>query len=577
MAARNLSVLYRDLSTSTRRLSSGLRIQSAADDAAGLAVREVMRTEIAVLNQGVRNASDAISLVRTADDALAIIDEKLTRMKELAEQAATGTYTTAQRVLMNSEYQAMADEIDRIAAETDFNDQMLLDGSLKYLNRSNGLKVHFGPGNSAAEDYYYIRVDDMRATTASGLRVGGDGKNDIWGQGILTRCCGNAGYDSLTTPIAGVSGRAFAYAYNYDQNAAMDPDGGGGGSLEATVSYLAGMYRANGDWSLQDLINAVNAGTQSRVKVDFVTNVCASTWNLGAGAVNVILGNEVYQYYSGAAVSGYDATRDVFKLLPLNQLAGTALARAINQSSKSFWAVVRNGDVFVFHKTGGNYDYVTAQEQGLGASGIAAAAARLQWQNMETYQTAASSTVFAMGGEDWGRFTAAQTVGGGWGVRLEGRDVGDRNDLRLADVGSGATYDLNLGGLSFGTIRTISGFTTSDFSQLQDAADPIWNGAEIRTQSAAQAALAAITDAISRKDGARADLGAVHNRLENTVTALTLQASTLSEAESRISDVDVALEVTAFTRAQILVQAATAMVAQANTLHGLALALLRTN
>ena len=94
-AARNLGNSYNNLSTSVARLPSGMRINSAADDAAGLAIREMMRTDIRVLNQGVRNANDAISLIQTADGALSVVDEKLTRMKELAEQAATGTYTSA--------------------------------------------------------------------------------------------------------------------------------------------------------------------------------------------------------------------------------------------------------------------------------------------------------------------------------------------------------------------------------------------------------------------------------------------------------------------------------------------------
>ncbi|MDR2726304.1 MAG: flagellin, partial [Candidatus Adiutrix sp.] len=114
-ATRNLGNAYKNLSTSVQRLSSGLRINSAADDAAGLAIREMMRADIATTMQGHRNAADAISLIQTADGALAVIDEKLIRMKELAEQAATGTYTTAQREIINSEYQAMAREIDRIA------------------------------------------------------------------------------------------------------------------------------------------------------------------------------------------------------------------------------------------------------------------------------------------------------------------------------------------------------------------------------------------------------------------------------------------------------------------------------
>jgi len=170
-AARSLSITYGRLSTSVQRLASGLRINSAVDDAAGLAVREIMRTDIRVLNQGVRNANDAVSMIQTADGALSVIDEKLTRMKELAEQAATGTYTTAQRLIMDSEYQAMASEITRIAMATDFNGVKLLDGSLSgsAVDGTEQMKIHFGTGNSSAEDYYYVKIGEA---TASALGVG---------------------------------------------------------------------------------------------------------------------------------------------------------------------------------------------------------------------------------------------------------------------------------------------------------------------------------------------------------------------------------------------------------------------
>ena len=95
--ARNLNSHYSALGKSMQRLSSGLRVNSAADDAAGLAIRELQRADITTLHQGARNANDAISMIQTADGALGIIDEKLTRMKELAEQAATGTYDSTQR------------------------------------------------------------------------------------------------------------------------------------------------------------------------------------------------------------------------------------------------------------------------------------------------------------------------------------------------------------------------------------------------------------------------------------------------------------------------------------------------
>ncbi len=201
-AARSLNISYGRLATSVQRLSSGLRINSAQDDAAGLAVREMMRTDINVLDQGVRNANDAISLIQTADGAFSVIDEKLTRMKELAEQAATGTYTTAQRAIMDSEYQAMASEITRIANATDFNGVKLLDGSLSGTgldgSAGNQMKIHFGTGNSSAEDYYYIKIG---AATASALGVGNSAAQGA-GWTISTQSAAQASLDAIDSAVA---------------------------------------------------------------------------------------------------------------------------------------------------------------------------------------------------------------------------------------------------------------------------------------------------------------------------------------------------------------------------------------
>ncbi len=199
--ARNLTESYSRLGTSVQRLSTGLRINSAADDAAGLAIREQMRSEVTALKQGTRNAQDGISMIQTAEGALGVIDEKLIRMKELAEQAATGTYTNEQRMIIHSEFAAMAAEIDRIANATDFNGIKLLNGNVSvagnsgswtagntwtasegmYTNSSGwqevtgvegsggnitgGVKIHFGSGNNRAEDYYFMRIGDMRTSS----------------------------------------------------------------------------------------------------------------------------------------------------------------------------------------------------------------------------------------------------------------------------------------------------------------------------------------------------------------------------------------------------------------------------
>jgi flagellin len=130
-AARHLGMSYNALSRSVERLSSGLR------DAAGLAVRELMRADIAVLNQGARNAQDGISMLQSMEGAMATIDAALVRMQQLAEQAATGSYSSAQRTIMENEFTEMRSEIDRIAGATTFN-------GISMLNNSASVAIHFG-------------------------------------------------------------------------------------------------------------------------------------------------------------------------------------------------------------------------------------------------------------------------------------------------------------------------------------------------------------------------------------------------------------------------------------------------
>ena len=166
-AARYLGNSYDALAKSVERLASGLRINSAKDDAAGLAVRELMRADIAMLNQGVRNTQDGISMLQTMEGAMAAMDDALVRMKQLAEQAATGSYSSAQRTIMNSEFEQMANEIDRIAQATVFNSITMLDSA------SGSVTIHFGQRGStvatATDDTIDISAQNMRI--ASGLKI----------------------------------------------------------------------------------------------------------------------------------------------------------------------------------------------------------------------------------------------------------------------------------------------------------------------------------------------------------------------------------------------------------------------
>jgi flagellin len=181
-AARHLGRAYDALATSVERLSSGQRINSAKDDAAGLAVRELMRADLAVIRQGSRNAGDAISMLQTFEGALAAVDEALIRMKELAEQAATGSYSTAQRNIMNAEFLEMISEISRIATTTSFNNVTMLDSA------TGTNMIHFGENSSITVSSVDIQAASLFGS--AGLLVNGiagsDGTRAIAALSIVT-------------------------------------------------------------------------------------------------------------------------------------------------------------------------------------------------------------------------------------------------------------------------------------------------------------------------------------------------------------------------------------------------------
>jgi flagellin len=155
-AQRNLSQVSERLAGNFARLSSGLRIASAADDAAGLGISERMRSQVRSLNQASRNAQDGISLVQTAEGSMGEVTGNLTRMRELAVQASNGTLNTGDRAVIDQEFQALTAEIDRVATQTTFNGRALFDGSTASLD----LQVGVDSGQTIS-----ITLDDMTAST----------------------------------------------------------------------------------------------------------------------------------------------------------------------------------------------------------------------------------------------------------------------------------------------------------------------------------------------------------------------------------------------------------------------------
>lgn len=453
---RNLGSHYGDLATATRRLSSGLRVGTAADDAAGLAVRELMRADIASLGQGIRNINDAISTIQVADGALQVIDEKLIRMKELATQAATGTYTSDQRAIIDSEFQAMAHEINRISASTEFNGIKLLNGNLaasehdgSALEPTGKLKVHFGPSNSSLEDFYHIQIG---GASLLDLKLGVRTIPLI--SDILTN-----GAELQVFPSGIVS---FSIIPSGSKNIGIELyDNGANDTIQIfSVSgrHIVGTKLGHGDWD--------SAGVS--FPEDMNTQVLTPENGFSNNAV-----------YVGDNLNGIGDNLPFSAVAPYNQF--------------------------------------TYNGMNIGYSGDG------NPSNLNEYLTIDEVT----------------------------------EDLIVLIVGAGvfsakAKWDY---------IPSSSGGNVTPIS--------------ISTQELAQQSLEQINTAITYKDTIRAHLGAMQNRLENTATNLQIQTENLQAAESRISDTDMAHEMTALVKGQILAQGATAMLAQANTLPRMALELIQ--
>jgi len=396
-AARHLGTSYSSLATSVERLSSGLRINSAKDDAAGLAVRELIRGDVAQLNQAARNAQDAVSMLQTAEGAMAVIDDLLVRMKELAEQASTGSYSADQITIMNNEYTQLGQEITRIAESTTFNGISLLDNT-------TSVSFHLG---SAAISFAAENV----TSGASGLQV-------------------DAAPNSTSSATHG-SGYAATVDSIYIQAADID----------ATHKVID-----------------INMGTDADVTLDLVGGTTDYS------ATGITLSQLVTELNDAAIAGDWDS-------------ADGAFAKA-------------------------TYD--------------------------STY--------------------------GAYRLELNALSAGASNDIT---IGSGANdvtaFDAN-----------------ADFAITNGAAD----GGSVSLITDAEAALTAVSDAITTKDTYRAKLGYFMNRLDAANTILTIQSENLQAAESRISDVDVATEMANMTRNQVLAQAGISMLAQANSMPQMALKLL---
>ena len=266
-AARHLGTSYDSLAQSVERLSSGLRINSARDDAAGLAVRELIRADVAALRQGSRNAADGVSMLQSAEGGMAVMDNLLVRMRELAEQAATGSYSAAQKTLMQNEFTQLSDEIDAIANAPGFNGNKLLDAT-----GAAAFSISLGDGTSIS-----LNKADM---TTTGLGLGGVKASGAFQTWVADK-------DAAWVTVTG----AGTFTIAVDDTTAANDD------YTLTVDLLAQAY------SMQEIADAVNAVSRADRNYNAASIVTDTTTGLSTIKIEAQTGGAGTATMGGTAVT----------------------------------------------------------------------------------------------------------------------------------------------------------------------------------------------------------------------------------------------------------------------------------
>jgi flagellin len=483
-AQRNLTTSQSALATSLTRLSSGLRINSAKDDAAGLAISERLTSQIRGSDQAGRNANDGISLAQTAEGDLAQIGNNLQRIRELAVQSANGSNSASDRAAINNEAKALSAEIDRVAQSSSFNGNKLLDGSF------NSQSFQVGANGTSADSVTITSISSARITS-----LGGSGTS--------------------TSTVRAATGATTAAIVAGDVTLNGIQVGA------STVGAAAGQTAASG-FSIASAINAVSSqsGVNATANATAVTGIGATAFTAVTAANSFsINGVDVGAIAAGGTAPGQ----------------GANVAAAINavSSQSGVTATADNAGLVTLKATDGRDISLLGNGSTQTAAGLLAATGLVT-------------------GDGAGPIAAVVTHGT---ITLS-----SNNAAGIVASGGGVTK----AGLTAGTTSPTTTLTVNSISSI-----------DLSTATGATNALAAIDGALTTINSSRAALGAVQNRFSSVVTSLQTTSENLSASRSRIQDTDFAHETASLTRGQILQQAGTAILAQANSLPNGVLSLLR--
>jgi len=504
-AQNNLARTQGELQTSLQRLSSGLRINSAKDDAAGLAISNSFTSQIRGLNQAARNANDGISLAQVAEGAMQESTNILQRMRELAIQSANGTNGDTERAALNKEVVALKAELDRISSSTAFGGRNLLDGSFG----TSSLQV----GSEARQTI------DISIANLSSAEIG------LTGNGV-----------SAISPVTGLATTSSSdlggLSANEDLTVTL------GGNAGVNVEMLGALSAAD----VASRLNGVDglSGVEANTKVNIDMTTAGST------------GDTVKVTIEGYELSIATADADGIGTFQ------SALTAAINGNSDLADLGITAVDtgtttgVDVTRADGDNLRIEVSITSAGTASGVIDVAA--YESNGSTLNTTDKITTTGVDSD-----VAAQVANARGSLDFTNAIVDSKYDsLSIAKTGGAGIFTNDDTDATIGSAKTL-GVDTVDISSL----------------SGSQDAIAIIDSAITQIDGFRADLGALQNRLDSTISNLSNIAENVSAARSRIQDADFAQETANLTRIQILQQAGTAILAQANAAPQSVLSLLQ--
>lgn len=519
-AHRQLGIANTRGASSMERLSSGLRINRAGDDAAGLSISEKMRAQIRGLNQGARNAQDGISLIQTAESALNESHDILQRIRELAAQSASGTNTPEDRAAMQGEVAQLKSEIDRIGNTTEFNTKTLLNGSLQAAGAAVGQDTTTGSivGRQAAA------VLTGSASMAGTAVVGGD-------------------FTAETLTVDGVSIRVNWQNLTTTERDTIQVGSAAGASL--------GQMNSAKDLIVNTLNNAINESGQ---------NVAPITGHVATGG-NLVL------------TSGSEGVNSAIQTAATTQVLGKVmgLAGTVGATGTSIYngLSVNAGTQFFANIGDVQFNVTTTAAITGGTTAMSDAATTLQTDintAIGAYNTSAGATAGTLGFIENVRVNAL----------ADGRFevISESGPISFSDrLGGSAVRDLGLtqaqteaagsGGMTLQIGANRGQSMTFGIKDMRTAALGIAN-VDVSSQAGASSAISSLDGAIRSVSEQRSSLGAAQNRLEHTIRNLDTSKENLQASEARIRDVDMASEMMEFTKNNILQQAATAMLAQAN-------------